>query len=395
MYRLALLAALVVQLGLGLSAARAAEPTGQVTDNVTGNVAGNLTVLAGPEKLELDKAVVEGDELWVPLSAVTQITGFELKPQGLCAGDVCIALPPDGSWKREQDGQQYLCVTRFARSADQQYAVADDRRTWSFTAVPQAATIPLLEGVAPDFTLKDCDGQSVRLSDFRGKKVLLWTWASWCACRFDLAGWQKVYEDLKDQDFEIIACAQDTAGVEACKPWYDKAGVTYSALVDPHHTVSSLYQMVNVPTGVWIDEAGKIVRPPEVAYSKQDTVLGRKIGDDRYAQGVRDWVEHGAQSKYLVTPEELQSQIHVRDSNERLAEAQFRLGTHFLALGDREQAARHWQESQRLNPDSWNYHRQEWSFNKPTEMLNFLNKVRKLGDRPYYAPVEFPEAGGP
>jgi hypothetical protein len=183
--------------------------------------------------------------------------------------------------------------------------------------------------------------------------------------------------------------------MDAAKPWYDKAGVTFAALVDPHHTVSSLYQMVNVPTGVWIDETGKIVRPGEVAYSKQDKVLGQTIGDDRYALGVRDWVANGASSQFVVSPEALRSQIVPRSADERQAEAHFRLGTHFLAQGDRDSASKHWKESQRLNPDSWNYHRQQWSFDKKTEMLNFLTKVRKLGDQPYYAPVEFPAAKSP
>lgn len=384
MKRRALLAALLVSLGswqaLAAVAAAADAPA---------------TVIAGEKTLSIDHAVVEKGELWVPLDQVTAITGFELKPQGLCAGDVCLPLAADGSWMSDKDGVKRFCVTRFAKHADQAFAVDEARNTWCFTAVPQAPTQPLLAGQAPDFALTDREGKTVRLSDFRGKKVLLWTWASWCACRFDLKGWQEVYTDLHDKNFEIVACAQDTAGMDACKPWYDKAGVTFTALVDPHHTVSSLYQMVNVPTGVWIDETGKIVRPGEVAYSKQDKVLGQTIGDDRYALGVRDWVANGPNSQYVLAPDSLQSRVTPRSADERLAEAHFRLGTHFLAQGDRDSAGKHWKESQRLNPNSWNYHRQQWSFDKSTEMLNFLTKVRKLGDQPYYAPVEFPASKSP
>ncbi len=380
----ALLFLATICLGVGL-------PLGQ-SQARAGNAA---TILAGGKSLTIDSPVVEGEDLWVPLEHVATITGFELKPQGLCAGDTCVPLPADGSWTRQNEGTQLFGVTRFARHVDQAYAVDAEHNVWSFTAVPQAATLPLLAGQAPDFALADREGKPVRLSDFRGKKVLLWTWASWCACRFDLKGWEVVYRDLKDKNFEIVACAQDTAGMEAAKPWYDKAGVTFTALVDPHHTVSSLYQMVNVPTGVWIDETGKIVRPGEVAYSKQDKVLGQTIGDDRYALGVRDWVANGPSSQYVLSSEALQSQLVPRSADERRAEAYFRLGTHFLAQGDRDSASRQWRESQRLNPDCWNYHRQEWSFDKSTEMLKFLTKVRKLGDQPYYAPVEFPAAKSP
>ena len=307
-------------------------------------------------------------------------------------GDVCIAMPSDESWIVEQGNRKYFNVTRFARRVNQAYAAEPEAKVWSFTAVPRPETSPLLAGQAPDFALEDRDGKLVRLSDFRGKKVLILTWASWCGCRFDLAGWQKVYDDLKDKNFEIVAAAEDTGGAKISTPWYDKAKVTYTALVDPAHTVSSLYQMVNVPTGVWVDETGKIVRAGEVAYSKQQHVLGQAIGDDRYAQGLRDWVERGEQSEYAIPADQLKSRIKVRNQNERLADAYFKLGAYFSTHGQSDLAAKNWQKSQELNPDNWNYHRQEWSYDKKKEMSNWMAKVRKLGSRPYYDPVEFPQA---
>lgn len=351
-----------------------------------------VTVLARENVLAVDRALISDGELLVPTEIVTAVTGFELKPQGLCAGDVCIAMPSDESWVVEQGKKKYFNVSRFARRVNQAYAVDPEAKVWSFTAVPRPETSPLLAGQAPDFALEDRDGKLVRLSDFRGKKVLILAWASWCGCRFDLANWQKVYEDLKDKNFEIVAAAQDTGGAKISTPWYDKAKVTYTALVDPAHTVSSLYQMVNVPTGVWVDETGKIVRAGEVAYSKQQQVLGQAIGDDRYAAGLRDWVERGEQSQYVVPAEQLRSRIKVRSENERLADAHFKLGAYFSTHDQRDLATKHWQKSQELNPDSWNYHRQDWSYDKKKEMSNWMAKVRKLGTKPYYDPVEFPQA---
>jgi peroxiredoxin len=351
-----------------------------------------VTVLARENVLVVDRAMMSGDELLVPTDSVIAITGFQLKPQGLCAGEVCIAMPSDESWIVEQGEKKYFNVSRFARRVNQVYAVDPEAKVWSFTAVPRPETSPLLAGQAPDFALEDRDGKLVRLSDFRGKKVLILTWASWCGCRFDLAGWQKVYEDLKDKNFEIVAAAEDTGGAKISTPWYDKAKVTYTALVDPTHTVSSLYQMVNVPTGVWVDETGKIVRAGEVAYSKQQHVLGQAIGDDRYAQGLRDWVERGEQSEYAIPAEQLKSRIKIRSENERLADAYFKLGAYFSTHGQSDLAAKHWRKSQEMNPDNWNYHRQEWSYDKKKEMSNWMAKVRKLGTKPYYDPVEFPES---
>lgn len=350
-----------------------------------------VTLLTDDKRLEIPEAIVEGEDLLIPADQVQAVTRFELKPQGLCAGDTCIPIPSGETWLTERRGVPLFNVTKFARRVDQAFAHDETSQVWSFTRVPSPETLPLLAGVAPDFALQDRQGRTVKLSDFRGKKVLLLTWASWCACRFDLAGWQKVYEDLKDRNFEIVAAAQDTGGPQVSFPWYDKANVTFTALADPHHTVSSLYQMINVPAGVWIDERGRIVRPAEVSYSKQQKILGQLIGDDRYSQGVRDWVAKGPASPFVPSASALAKKLQVRPHDLRLADAQFLLGVYFFEQGDRQRAARHWQQAQKLNPDSWNYHRQEWSFDKKNEMTKWLAKVRQLGDKPYYDAVDFPQ----
>ena len=61
--------------------------------------------------------------------------------------------------------------------------------------------------------------------------------------------------------------AQDTGGEEAAGEFYDAASASYTTLIDVGHTVSSLYNMTNVPTGVWIDEEGQIVRINEGTYA--------------------------------------------------------------------------------------------------------------------------------
>ncbi len=205
----------------------------------------------------------------------------------------------------------------------------------------------------------------------------------------DLPGWQKIYAELKDQGFEIIAVAQDSEGAEAADRFYARARAEFTSLFDVNHTVSSLYNMVNVPAGVWIDEQGMIVRPAEVAYSQAMSLMGREIGDDRYAEGLRDWVAHGDQSKYVMDADKLAERLH-RGGDAGLADANFRLGAWFQAQGDRETASKHWKKAQKLSPDNWNYHRQDWSYSAFDASLRFMNKLRKL-DKPYYEPLDFPE----
>jgi hypothetical protein len=138
-----------------------------------------VIVLARQSTLVIDRALVDDQELWVPKENVEAITGFELKPQGLCAGEVCIPIPTGARWLLERDGATYFNVTRFAEKVDQVFARDPEQEVWSFTAVPSAQTSPLMAGEAPDFALPDRTGKIVRLSDFRGKKVLILSWASW------------------------------------------------------------------------------------------------------------------------------------------------------------------------------------------------------------------------
>ena len=137
------------------------------------------TVLARENTLVIERALVGDGELLVPLENVEAITGFKVKPEGMCVDDLCIPIPADSGWITDHAGAKYFNLTTFAAKMDQVYAVDAENSVWSFTAVPRAQTTPLMSGQAPDFALPDRTGKTVRLSDFRGKKVLIITWASW------------------------------------------------------------------------------------------------------------------------------------------------------------------------------------------------------------------------
>src|SRR5690349_12783388 len=85
-------------------------------------------------------------------------------------------------------------------------------------------------------------------------------------------------EDLKDAPFAVVAVAMDSRP-DAARPWIEAGKPTYPCLIDREHHVADLYNMVNVPQAVWIDEAGRIVRPPEPAgafegFRSRDPVTG-------------------------------------------------------------------------------------------------------------------------
>ncbi len=265
------------------------------------------------------------------------------------------------------------------------------RGVFSFGEIPAIRSAAAASGEAPDFALPDRTGKIVHLSDFRGRKVFLVTWASWCGCKLDLAGWQTLYEELKDKNLQIVAVAEDTAGEAAAGEWYDRAKATYTTLIDRDHVVSSLFHMVNVPTGVWIDEQGHIVRPAEVAYSRDVALMSIKVNGSDYVAGLRDWVEKGPKSKYALTPEQMRDDLGTRPADEALADVHFKLATYFKEHGEKDLADKHWKEAQQLNPASWNYHRQQWSYTPKEVLGNWMTKLRAQGDKPYYAPLKLPE----
>lgn len=171
---------------------------------------------------------------------------------------------------------------------------------------------------------------------------------------------------MKGQGFELVAAAQDTGGEAAAGKWYDAAKATYTTLIDTGHAVSSAYQLVNVPAGIWIDEQGRVARPPETAAPKnQELKIGGKLittqGDD-YVAALRDWVAKGDKSEFVLSDEEYKRRVKERSPQEKEAEASFKLAVALHEKGQNELAQKWWQRAQTLNPESWNYHRQDWSF---------------------------------
>jgi hypothetical protein len=203
-----------------------------------------------------------------------------------------------------------------------------------------------------------------------------------------------VYEELKGHGFELVAVAQDTAGEEAAGPFYDAAKATYTTLIDRQHLVSSLFDMVNVPTGVMIDEEGRVVRFDEGTYTRKYEAGTLSFGTDDYVPMLRDWVEQGAASVFVFSPEQMAERLPRRDQKELLADAHFRLGAHLFERGEREAAERHWEAAQQLHPESWNYHRQDWSFTPAEAGRRWFEKFQTLEGKPYYAPLETPEPPG-
>lgn len=215
--------------------------------------------------------------------------------------------------------------------------------------------------------------------------------------------WQALYAELKDRNFVVLAVAMDS-DPEAARPWIEAAKPEYPVLIDRTHRVAELYNMVNVPQAVWIDEDGRIVRPTENAgafegFRAMDRAtrqmppeVAGKVAQAKktYVAAVRDWVEKGAASAHAF--DAAQARAHLPKMSDSIAEAHasFRFGQHLLQRGRNADARSFFDAARRLHPDSWNIWRQLADKNEMGLAAGpeFWARVDALGERHYYAPVD-------
>lgn len=226
--------------------------------------------------------------------------------------------------------------------------------------------------------------------------------------------WQELYAELNPRGLAIVTVALDTGGEAAARPWIEAAAPKHPSLIDRAHVLDELFGIVNVPSGVWIDEEGIIVRPPETAYPRRPAFLDAevsaeaspeeaegveavrklRIDAETYVSALRDWVERGSESPYALAPAEVLRRSRPRPAEDAEAAAHFEIAQHLHLTGRGRAAIHHFREAYRLQPDNWTYKRQAWSLLAPGESAlevyggDWLSDVRKVGAENYYPPLE-------
>ncbi|KOY16198.1 peroxiredoxin family protein [Paenibacillus xylanivorans] len=115
--------------------------------------------------------------------------------------------------------------------------------------------------IAPDFELNSLDGKSFKLSDFRGQKVIVNMWATWCPpCRAEMPDMQKFYDKYKDENTSVIAINMTTSekSVDRIPEFLDEFGITFPVLLDKQNKIGEIYQVYALPTSYIIDSQGII-----------------------------------------------------------------------------------------------------------------------------------------
>jgi hypothetical protein len=226
--------------------------------------------------------------------------------------------------------------------------------------------------------------------------------------------WQELRRELSPEGLEIVTVALDTGGAEAARPWIEAARPAHPSLIDRAHLLDELFGIVNVPSGVWIDEGGMIVRPPETAYPRRPAFLDRpvpagatpdvaahigalhklRVEPERYLAALRDWVARGAASRYALAPDAVLARSRPRPLAEATAAAHFALGQQLHRAGRPGAAVDHFRAAYRLHPDNWTYKRQAWSLlpagQDPLDVYggDWLTDVLRSGAEHYYPALE-------
>jgi len=215
----------------------------------------------------------------------------------------------------------------------------------------------------------------------------------------DLPVWQALYEELRDEGFVVLAVSFDSRAPDQSRQWIESANLTYPALLDPEHEVADLYNMVNVPNAVWVDEDGRIVRPSETAGAGDEwrTITKEsmpadlermKERRDRYVQALRDWVRNGPAAAAALRRDEAaaRAKAQAHTAEDALGFAHFRFGIWLAGQGRDAESQEHLEEAISLKPDSWAFKRQRWELQEIGKAggPEFRDAVNALGTEPYY-----------
>jgi hypothetical protein len=226
--------------------------------------------------------------------------------------------------------------------------------------------------------------------------------------------WQELRDELNPRGFELLTVSLDATAGRHSRRWIEAAEPDHPSLIDTDHLLDRLYGVTNVPSGIWVDEEGRVVRPAEPAfpgrpgfldqpppevldpYVAESLAESRKIRADyrKYPAALRDWVANGAASRFVLGPAESGARAGGRTAEAALAAAHFELGRHLLGTDREANAVPHFREAHRLQPDNWTYKRQAWTLadrrQGPTDLYegDWLGDVRKIGAENYYPPLD-------
>ena len=139
----------------------------------------SVTILYKERPAYTAAATAESGDLWVQAHELPAATGWEIRPEGACRGDVCVPIPRGREAEFVRESPARFNLAALARLLAEPVVHDDARGVWFFGEGAAARRTEMQSLRAPDFTLPDLEGRPHALADYRGKKVFLVFWASW------------------------------------------------------------------------------------------------------------------------------------------------------------------------------------------------------------------------
>lgn len=148
-------------------------------------------------------------------------------------------------------------VYEFVSSTDKMFVQGDNN--YSSDAMNESDQVGINKGdIAPDFELTTLDGEVVKLSDYRGQRVMLNFWGTWCPpCRAEMPDMQKFYEK-KDMVILAVNLLETESNPDNVQKFVDEYGLTFTIPLDEESAVSDHYKVSAYPTSLMIDSSGRI-----------------------------------------------------------------------------------------------------------------------------------------
>jgi peroxiredoxin len=124
---------------------------------------------------------------------------------------------------------------------------------------------------APNFTLKDADGNPVNLVDYRGKVVLVNFWATWCGpCEMEVPWFVEFEQKYKDQGFAVLGVSMDDDGWKSVRPYVASHKINYRVVIGSEMVSQQFGEIEALPTSFVLDRQGRIASHHEGLVDKRD-----------------------------------------------------------------------------------------------------------------------------
>src|SRR3974377_2343807 len=259
---------------------------------------------------------------------------------------------------------------------------------------------------APDFSLPSLEDGVVHLSDYRGRRTLLFIWASWELCRDQLSGWEAFYQKHRQEKFELLSLAVDAGGAERVRPFVEGAKPSFKTLLDTTGTTWDLYGFELIPSGYYVDESGRVRYLKVGGFDVRDGTTV-KIVEDLLAEKWSKKPIRIVERPYASIRQEITSLTRQMKSSSRSTDKRLRLADLMFQSGHLRKAAReydavlaqhprhvrglfsrgliytkegrvtealsYWHKALTLAPTNWILHKQIWVLESPNQFYPTIN----------------------